>query len=163
MTFAAISEEWSTLSSQILGSEGQNVMELSDMYTANFHYHNRLMTGSKWDPIYGNGLASSGFLVKFADIPTAQAQQIKWEGINMEVKAIGAETPVLAVCVTWPFLELEIGLERVCQVWGVDWANAVSWATNQASHQFSHTYTDEEGNCVKQLEQSSVQVKHAFK
>ena len=47
-TCCAVSVEWNTLSSQILGSEGQNVMEVSDMYTANFrNYHARMMTASK--------------------------------------------------------------------------------------------------------------------
>lgn len=160
MTYAAISKEWSALSPQILGSEGQNLMELSDMYTNNFHnYHTLVMTGSKWDAVHSSCLASSNFLVKFGDILTAEAQQAKWGGIDVEVKAAGVETPMLAVCVAWPFLEMEVGsLERTCQVWGVDWANAASWATDLASSALTFTNTDEEGYCVKQLDQASIQV-----
>jgi hypothetical protein len=157
-TCCAISKEWNVLSSQVLGSDGQILMEISDMYTSNFcNYHERMMTGSKWDPAHGIGFASSVFLVKFGGIRTAQAQQAKWEGIDVEVKAIGTETPSLAAYLTWPFLEVGC-LERVCQVWGVDWANAASWATHLASCALAYTYTDEEGCCVKLLEQASIQV-----
>jgi hypothetical protein len=104
-------------------------------------------------------LGSPVFLVKYGNIPTAQAEQAKWEGIDVEVKAIGAETPLLAAYLTWPFLESEVGcLDRVCQVWGVDWANAASWAANQAKPAGGYTYTDGEGNCVTQLDQPSLQV-----
>jgi hypothetical protein len=162
-TYSAISEEWITLSSQILGSAGEKLMEVADMYTTNVRScHARLMTKSKSDIMHTHGLAAATFLVKFGDIPTAQSQQTKWEGIDVEVKAIGAETPLFVVCVSWPFLELEVGLERVCQVWGVDWANAASWTTNQTKHTLAYTYTDEEGCCVRQFEQSSVQVIYAF-
>jgi hypothetical protein len=117
------------------------------------------MTTSKWDASHNTGLGSPVFLVKYGNIPTAQAEQTKWEGIDVEVKAIGAETPLLAAYVTWPFLESEVGcLDRVCQVWGVDWANTASWAANQAKHAMGYTYTDGEGNCVKQFDQASLQV-----
>lgn len=130
------------------------------MYLTNFqNYHARHMTASKWDGIHNTGLASPVFIVKYGNITTAQAQQTKWEGIDAEVKAIGAETPLLAAYVTWPFLELGGGcLDRVCQVWGVDWANAASWAANQAKHIMTYTYTDGEGNCVAQFDQASLQV-----
>jgi hypothetical protein len=156
-TFCTISEEWSTK----LPQEGQILLELSEMYTANFtNYHARWNSGSKWDANHNIGLGSSAFLVKYGNIPTAQAEQTKWEGIDVEVKAIGAETPLLAAYLVWPFLELEVGcLDRVCQVWGVDWANAASWATNQAKPAMGYTYTDGEGNCVTQLDQASLQVR----
>jgi hypothetical protein len=158
-TYCAIigGREWSTL----LPQEGQILLELSEMYLSNFrNYHGRWMTGSKWDPNHNTGLGSPVFLVKYGNIPTAQAEQAKWEGIDVEVKAIGAETPLFAAYLVWPFLELEVGcLDRVCQVWGVDWANAASWAANQANHAMGYTYTDGEGNCVTQLDQASLQVR----